>query len=184
MLFSASLGIRLASGNGLEDNGCMLTRTIGPDDLEQLLPMLMDMGFIDDEMALRERFPRFCASADHPVFVAVDVDGRLQGYAALHDLGEHLRSGDSHRTVKMDDLYTLPAHRRRGVARALMEAVESWARSQPVRYIFWYANQGPAGDAYRAMGYLPEVSGQEGFDFYEIDLGDPASRLAHPHRGS
>lgn len=146
--------------------------------------MLVDMGFVDDESALRERFPRFCASADHPIFVAIDKGGSMLGYAALHDLGEHLRSGDAHRTVKLDDLYTAPDHRRRGVARLLMQVVESWARSRPVRYVFWYANQGPAGAAYQAMGYRPEGSGQEGFDFYEIDLGDPARRLSHPRRGT
>lgn len=162
----------------------MLTRLVEPEDLEQLLPMLLDMGFVDDERALRDRFPRFCASEDHPIFVAIEPDGTLLGYAALHDLGPHLRSGNSHRTVKLDDLYTAPIHRRRGVAKLLMEAAESWAREQPVRYLFWYANQGPAGDAYRAMGYAPEASGQEGFEFYEIDLGDPASRTPHPCRGS
>ncbi|GAA1153199.1 GNAT family N-acetyltransferase [Ornithinicoccus hortensis] len=162
----------------------MRARLAEPGDLELLLPMLLDMGFVDDEAALRDRFPLFCASVDHPILVAVDEGGALLGYAALHDLGQHLRSGNTHRTVKLDDLYTAPAHRRRGVARLLMEAVESWARSQPVRYVFWYANQGPAGAAYQAMGYEPDGSGQEGFDFYEIDLGDPHDRLAHPQRGT
>lgn len=33
------------------------------------------------------------------------------------------------------------------------------------------------------MGYLPQETGQEGFDFYEIDLGDPTTRQAHPTHG-
>lgn len=168
----------------LLDDVSMQTRRVEPADLKQLLPMLLDMGFVDDESALRDRFPSFCASADHPMFVAVETDRTLVGYAALHDLGQHLRSGNTHRTVKLDDLYTSPARRRRGVARCLMQAVEAWARSQPVRYVFWYANQGQATAAYQAMGYRPEGSGQEGFDFYEIDLGDPRDRLAHPRRGT
>ena len=95
------------------------------------------MGFVDDEAALRERFPSFCASKDHLLLVAVEDDGTLVGYAALHDLGQHLRSGNMHRMVKLDDLYTAPEHRRRGVASLLMGDVEAWARSQPVRYFFW-----------------------------------------------
>lgn len=173
-----------ASPARLVDDVSMRTRPAVPADLDELLPMLVDMGFVDDESALRERFPSFCDSADHLLLVAVDDAGALLGYAALHDLGQHLRSGNTHRTVKLDDLYTAPDQRRRGVARLLMEAVEAWAREQPVRYVFWYANQGQAGAAYQAMGYRPDGSGQEGFDFYEIDLGDPQSRLAHPHRGT
>ncbi|MFC3859786.1 GNAT family N-acetyltransferase [Deinococcus antarcticus] len=55
-------------------------------------------------------------------------------------------------TAKLDDLYTLPDFRRRGVARALMDAVTDWARTGAVRYVFWYANQREAGKAYQAIG--------------------------------
>lgn len=163
--------------------GGMRIRPARTEDFGQLLPMLLDMGFMDDEAALRRRLPSFCAATDHTLLVA-DDDGQVVGYAALHDFGPHLRSGDSHRTAKLDDLYTHPAHRRRGVARTLMEAVTEWARDRPIRYVFWYANQGDAGAAYQAMGYRPEGSGQEGYDFYEIDLGDPSERIPHPHRGT
>lgn len=152
-------------------------------DSEQLVPMLVDMGFVDDESALMLRLASFCNSATHRILVA-EHDGEILGYAVARDFGTHLRSGDEHRTVKLDDLYTLPGARRRGVGRALVEAVLQWARSQPVRYVFWYANQGEAGAAYRAMGYQPEGSGQDGFDFYEVDLGSPAARLPHPLRGT
>lgn len=59
------------------------------------------------------------------------------GYALVQDYGPHLRSGNAHRTAKLDDLYTLPDFRRRGVARALMDAVTDWARTGTVRYVFW-----------------------------------------------
>lgn len=145
--------------------------------------MLLDMGFVEDELALEQRFPAFCTSADH-VFLVAERAGTLLGYALVQDYGTDLRSGNSHRTAKLDDLYTLAEYRQQGVARALMQAVTDWAREHPVRYVFWYANQREAGKAYQAMGYAPAPSGQEGFDFYEVDLGDPAQRLPHPYRGS
>lgn len=153
------------------------------DDLDQLVPMLVDMGFVDDEAALRARFPQFCSSKDHPFLVA-DDGGTLLGMRPCMTWASNCAPAMPTGQPKLDDLYTAPDHRRRGVARALMAAVESWAAAKPVRYVFWYANQGEAGAAYKAMGYQPEESGQEGFDFYEIDLGDPARRQPHPLRGS
>lgn len=161
----------------------MHLRKARPEDFPQLKPMLLDMGFVENEAALEQRFPAFCSRPDHLFFVA-EQGGVLLGYALVQDYGTHLRSGNSHRTAKLDDLYTAPDFRRQGVARALMQAVTDWARETPVRYVFWYANQREAGQAYQAMGYRPAPSGQEGFDFYEIDLGDPVARLPHPQRGS
>ena len=158
-------------------------RQAQPGDFPQLRPMFLDMGFVDDETRLEARFAQFCASPSHRLLVAQQPGG-LVGYALLHDYGVHLRSGDGHRTAKLEDLYTRPDARRQGVARTQMGAVEAWALAHPVRYVFWYANDREAGPAYRAMGYSAAPSGQEGYDFFEIDLGDPALRLAHPLRGS
>lgn len=110
--------------------------------------------------------------------------GEVVGYALVNDYGAHLRSGDSHRTAKLDDLYTLPPFRKQGVARMLMQAVEAWARARPIRYVFWYANTREAGPAYQCMGYKAADAGQEGFLFFELDLGDPRTRTPHPTRGS
>lgn len=165
-------------------NDVVNIRRACPEDFPQLKPMLLDMGFVEDETSLAERFPAFCANPTHLILVA-DEAGKLLGYASVQDYGPHLRSGESHRTAKLDDLYTLPAARRRGIARKLMQAVTDWAQANPIRYVFWYANQGEAGRAYQAMGYQqPAPSGQDGFDFYEIDLGDPKDRIAHAYRGA
>ena len=145
--------------------------------------MLLEMGFVDDEAALEGRFAGFCRDEAHTLLVAV-LGGQVVGYAALQDYGTHLRSGNRHRTAKLDDLYTRPDFRRRGVARTLMQAVEHWAQARPLRYVFWYANTHEAGPAYRRMGYQAADAGQEGFLFFEIDLGDPATRTPHPTRGS
>lgn len=153
-------------------------------DFPALKPMLLDMGFVDDEVALETRFPFFCGNPERPLFIAEANGGEVVGYALLHDYGLHIRAGGSQRTAKLEDLYTTPAWRRRGVARLLMSAVEDWARARPLRCVFWYANTHEAGPAYQRMGYRPDDAGQEGFLFFEIDLGDPATRLPHPERGS
>ncbi|CAM3784093.1 GNAT family N-acetyltransferase [Deinococcus frigens] len=114
----------------------MHVRPATPADFPALKPMLLDMGFVEDESALERRFPSFCGNPLRPVLVAQADGGEVAGYAALHDYGPHLRSGESHRTAKLEDLYTVPGWRRRGVARLLMRAVEDWARARPLRYVF------------------------------------------------
>lgn len=158
-------------------------RPTRPADFPALQPMLLDMGFVEDEAALEARFPAFCTDPAYGFLVA-EADSEIVGYALVHDYGTNLRPGDRHRTAKLEDLYTVPAGRRRGVARALMRAVEAWAQARPLRYVFWYANTREAGPAYQAMGYRAADAGQEGFLFFEIDFGDPASRTPHPTRGS
>ena len=152
--------------------------------LPALRPMLLDMGFVEDEVALEMRFPAFCAREDFALLVAEDTEGRLLGYAAVHDYGPHLRSGDSHRTAKLDDLYTIPDARKQGVARLLMRAVEDWARARPLRYVFWYANDHSAARAYERMGSRSADARQEGDRFFETDLGEANTRTPHPLRGS
>ncbi|GAA5513386.1 hypothetical protein Dcar01_02119 [Deinococcus carri] len=162
----------------------LTVRPATPADFPVLRPMLLDMGFVEDAEALAARFPSFCEREDFALLVAQDAGGRLLGYAAVHDYGPHLRSGNSGRTAKLDDLYTVPGARRQGVARTLMHAVEAWARARPLRYVFWYANDHSAAPAYERMGYRSADAGQEGYRFFEIDFGQVHTRTPHPLRGS
>lgn len=162
----------------------LTVRPATPADFPALRPMLLDMGFVEDAEALAARFPSFCDREDFALLVAQDAGGRLLGYAAVHDYGPHLRSGNSGRTAKLDDLYTVPGARRQGVARTLMHAVEAWARARPLRYVFWYANDHSAAPAYERMGYRAADAGQEGYRFFEIDFGQANTRTPHPLRGS
>lgn len=140
-----------------------------PADWDQVRPMLIDMGFVDDPVRLAERFPAFCAHPDWALLGA-ERNGTLLGYAAAQDYGPHLRSGRQHQTAKLHDLYTLPEHRKHGVGRALMQGIEAWGRARGLRYIEWYANTVEASPAYQGMGYLGAPSGQDGFLYFEIDL--------------
>lgn len=145
--------------------------------------MLLDMGFVDSEEALAERFPSFCGREDAPIWVA-ERQGTLLGYAYAQDYGPHLRPGVTHRTAKLNDLYTLPGARRQGVDRALMRQAENWAREGGVRYLFWYANTREASPAYVAMGYRAAPSGEEAYHFFEVEFAAPQPRVPHAERGS
>ena len=152
-------------------------------DFPQARPMLYDMRFVDDETALEQRFPAFYTYPDWALLGAFEGD-TLLGYAAAQDYGPHLRSGNSHRTAKLHDLYTLPEHRYTGVGRALMQSMEAWGKARSLRYLFRYASLREATPAYIGMGYTVGEEVQEGCRFFEIDYGEANTRIPHPLRGS
>ncbi|ULH16678.1 GNAT family N-acetyltransferase [Deinococcus sp. KNUC1210] len=156
-------------------------RPLIPSDFGQARPMLLDMGFVESETALETRFPEFCTRPDWALLGAFEAE-QLLGYAALQEYGTHLRSGNSHRTAKLHDLYTAPQARRRGVGRALMRSAEAWARARGLRYLFWYANLREATPAYMGMGYTAGEEVQEGYRFFEIDFGEASTRIPAPER--
>ena len=158
-------------------------RSLITTDFLQVRPMLHNMRFVGNETALEQRFPAFCTHPDWALLGAFEGD-TLLGYAAAQDYGPHLRSGNSHRTAKLHDLYTLPEYRRTGVGRTLMQSMEAWGKARGLRYLFWYANLREATPAYIGMGYTAGEEVQEGFRFFEIDYGEANTRIPHPLRGS
>jgi GNAT superfamily N-acetyltransferase len=96
-----------------------------------------------------ERFER--------VFVA-EVSGEVVGAVRvkIYDTPEDPQMVPRRRAL-VDDLYVGPAHRARGVGRALMEAAAAWARSRRASEVvltIWAGNDG-AEAFYRQMGYRP-----------------------------
>ncbi len=61
---------------------------------------------------------------NHPLHVA-EVDGQAVGYASL----SAYREKDAYRAAVELSVYVSPLYRRRGIARALMEEILSWARA-------------------------------------------------------
>lgn len=109
-------------------------------------------GFLDGFVARAEDFERdlFCP---HPVIGALIAEdgGVLAGSAIWH------RSYSTNRgreIMYLEDVIVLPAHRRKGVARALFRAVAQTALARGYGKIYWMVldwNEG-AKTLYRALG--------------------------------
>ena len=89
-------------------------------------------------------------------------DGRLVGIA--HFLVHPSTSADD--VCYLQDLYTEPMVRGRGVARALIEAVTGWAREQGCSRVYWSTHE----DNRVARRLYDAVADHRGFIRYEIDL--------------
>ena len=156
------------------------TRLLVADDWHDFWPMLKDMGTDDDEATARPRYVELIADPRWGVIGAEDAAGRLVGYAALQDYGPHLRVGNMHRIARLHDLYVVPALRRRGVGRALMQGVEDWA-ARRVRYVEWQAGAKAVG-FYERLGYHGEPCPQPEYPTFVVDfqvgdrVGPPGGR--------
>lgn len=88
--------------------------------------------------------------------VAEAADGTLVGYATGHPTYE---TGHAERGLYVGDLYVVPAHRRRGVARALLAALARAGHAQGARHLWLTAKEGNAAAHafYRRLGARGET---------------------------
>ena len=104
-------------------------RRAEPRDADRVLALLAGLGrpaVADDPSGQREVFLDHLASDDAIVLVA-DVDGEPAGVASLW-IRPRLNWGSPEAWIP--DLYVDPAHRRRGLARALLDACVVAARAR------------------------------------------------------
>jgi len=90
------------------------------------------------------------------------VDGSLAGI--VHFL-THARTTDAD-ACYLEDLFTDPAHRGRGVARALIGAVADWAAERGCSNVYWQTQEGNA----TARQLYDQVAAYRGFIVYTMDL--------------
>src|SRR5947209_13827355 len=90
------------------------------------------------------------------------VDGRMSG------LAHFLVHGHSHANdlCYLQDLFTAPEARGRGVARALIAYVTEWARARHCSGLCWQTHVSNM----RARGVYAQVAEHQGFIVYEIAL--------------
>lgn len=66
-------------------------------------------------------------------FIALADDGRPLGLAEVSVRSDYVNGTESSPVAFLEGLYVVPAARRRGVARALLQAVKEWARVHDCR---------------------------------------------------
>lgn len=90
------------------------------------------------------------------------LDGRLVGIT--HFLVH--ASTTSPDVCYLQDLFTAPEARGKGVARALIDAVTAWARDQKCSRVYWSTQEGNA----TARRLYDQVALNRGFILYQINL--------------
>ena len=134
-------------------------RAMTPDDALALQGAFAAIGW-DKPSAQFERYVAEAEAGDRVCLVA-EVDGRLAGYCTLCWESGY-PSFRAARIPEIVDLNVLPDFRRRGVATALMDALEREAATRGDTIglgVGLYADYGPAQRMYVARGYLPDGRG-------------------------
>jgi GNAT superfamily N-acetyltransferase len=110
---------------------------------------------------LLERFER----GESTLWVAADELGALVGFAQLFPMFSSVALG---KTFVLNDLFVAPAARRRGVARALLNAAAEWGRDcQAVRItLSTQATNAGARALYASRGWALETE----FEVYTLSL--------------
>jgi GNAT superfamily N-acetyltransferase len=98
-----------------------VVRPYGPADLPRLVELSEVLGY---PLEAEELFERVGLLDDDDLLVVGEVDAVVVGFASAR-LDDHVAEGPA---VEVVALVVDPAAQRRGVAAALMGAVEAWAR--------------------------------------------------------
>src|SRR3954466_10057006 len=76
----------------------------------------------------------FCRSPSrYAQFVAMSAVGEPQGFIELALRSDYVNGTESSPVAFLEAIYVAPAHRRQGIARALVAQAERWALSQACR---------------------------------------------------
>ncbi|MGH2449966.1 MAG: GNAT family N-acetyltransferase [Candidatus Limnocylindria bacterium] len=135
----------------------MRIREAGPEDAEALAQLLVELGYPDEAERVAGRVARF-ATDRSACFLVADDGGELVGFASASVMPLAHEDGS---WCRLSALVVAERLRREGVGRALVEAVEAFARSHGCGLVEVTSGERPHREAahgfYEALGY-EEVS--------------------------
>jgi GNAT superfamily N-acetyltransferase len=124
--------------------------------------MFEEMGFTDSIMldevvaASRDFIEKGLATRSYRGFLAVTVDDKVIGGAglAITDWLAHPAAPKQSRRAYILNVYTDPEHRRKGIARALMQAVLDHCKEEKFISVWLHASE-YGRPLYESMGFTP-----------------------------
>lgn len=114
---------------------CTIIRPATHKDLDILVHLLETLFGIEADFHFNAERQRnglqhmLDGSSTRIVFVA-EVDGNVVGMCAAQEV---LSTAEGREAAWIEDVVVFPAFRRRGIARALLEAIEDWAATRGIR---------------------------------------------------
>jgi GNAT superfamily N-acetyltransferase len=106
------------------------------DDLESILPLAEQLGYPTSPEAMIARLTSILADPMRVIFVADPGDGIAAGYIQA---SRHV-SLEVDPLVEIDGLVVSRDHRRQGIGKMLIAAVEEWARSLGILTVRLHTN--------------------------------------------
>jgi len=150
---------------GIKNRGMVSIAKLSPGDRaewESLFRAYIDFYQRTESQQTYDRAWTEFQAGDRMHALGASTDGRLVGIA--HFL---VHASTSSRDVcYLQDLFTAPETRGRGVARALIEAVIDWARSQNCDRVYWSTQERNTV----ARRLYDQVAENRGFILYRIQL--------------
>jgi GNAT superfamily N-acetyltransferase len=132
-------------------------REAGPEDAEALVELFVELGYPDEAERVAGRVARFAADPSSRLLVTED-GGELVGFASASVMP---LAHEDESWCRLSALVVAERLRREGVGRALVEAVEAFARSHGCGLVEVTSGERPHREAahrfYEALGY-EEVS--------------------------
>ena len=107
----------------------MHIQTCSDNDLPQWVALRSALWPDEDAAQMAQEAPGLLTQPDMLVVVARDGE-RVIGFAEAAIRRDYVNGCETSPVAFVEGIYVAPAQRRRGVARALIAAVEDWARQQ------------------------------------------------------
>jgi GNAT superfamily N-acetyltransferase len=134
-------------------------RDAGKEDAEAMSKLMTDLGYHTSSEEMLERFEHIAQHADYKTLLACIDDG-VVGMAGAMQSYFYEQNGTYARLLV---LVTSPSHRQLGIGKALLQAVEDWARKINASSVFLNCGnreeRQQAHPFYKKHGYTVRSSG-------------------------